>query len=168
MTEALTQLKWQYNGKRIVFRIYGPEIVFYGLQDAHVEYRGWIDQKQLLQELNTADLLYCPYRFDEDFKEVASYSFPGKLSTYMKTGVPLVVHAPEYSSIASFIKKYECGYLIETVNVETIKKEIEKIISDNKKDALVVRANEVANEVLSDEITKRKILYAVGLQESVK
>ncbi|MBE5918521.1 MAG: glycosyltransferase family 4 protein [Pseudobutyrivibrio ruminis] len=168
LTEALTQLKWQYNGKRIVFRIYGPEIVFYGLQDAHVEYRGWIDQKQLLQELNTADLLYCPYRFDEHFKEVASYSFPGKLSTYMKTGVPLVVHAPEYSSIASFIKKYECGYLIETVNVETIKKEIEKIISDNKKDALVVRANEVANEVLSDEITKRKILYAVGLRESVK
>ncbi|MBQ8490577.1 MAG: hypothetical protein IJ535_12420 [Pseudobutyrivibrio sp.] len=166
MTEALSQMKWQYRGKRIVFRIYGPEIVFYGLQNAYIEYRGWIEQEQLLYELNEADLLYCPYRFDEDFREVASYSFPGKLSTYMKTGVPIVVHAPDYSSISKFINKHKCGYIINTVDVEKVKTIIQEIIISKDKNKYVERANETANVFLSEETTKRKMLYSVGLRDT--
>ena len=165
LMDALTQMDWQCNGKQIIFRIYGPEVIFCGLKNVRIEYRGWIDQEQLLNELNEADLLYCPYRFDEDFREVASYSFPGKLSTYMKTGVPILVHAPDYSTIARFIRCNNCGYIIESVNIDIVRSKLQEIVSDDNSKVLVQRANETANTFLSEEVTKNKMLYAVGLAE---
>ncbi|MCR5254668.1 MAG: hypothetical protein K6D96_01945 [Acetatifactor sp.] len=164
---ALSLMNWEYEEKKIIFRIYGPEISFYGIKNAHIEYRGWIEQEQLLKELNEADLLYCPYRFDEGFREVATYSFPGKLSTYMKTGVPIMVHSPEYSSIVRFVKEYQSAYVLETVDPSVIVAELKKIIVDNNYDEMVYRANKTANDVLSDEITKKKIEYAMGIIDSI-
>ncbi len=166
LMEALAKMEWHSAEKQIVFRIYGPEVVFYGLKNAMIEYRGWLKQDTLLEELNEADLLYCPYRFDPDFEAVARYSFPGKLSTYMKTGVPILVHAPEYSSIVQFCKEYQCGYILDSIDPLLIKQKLEMIIKDAEYTEMVKRANETANLYLSDDMMKRKMQYAMGLRNS--
>jgi len=164
---ALTNMGWKYGNKKIIFRIYGPEIVFNGLHDVEIEYKGWIDQDRLLQELNTADLLYCPYRFDEGFREVATYSFPGKLSTYMKTGVPILVHSPDYSSISKFVRKYECGYVIDSVETSEIESLLVQVLDDANKETIVNKANEVADDLFSEDVTQKKMEYAFGISNSV-
>ena len=65
----------------------------------------------MLPELRTADLLYCPYWFDPGFERPCRLSFPSKLSTYLKTGVPVLFHGPEYASPRIFLEQNDAAYI---------------------------------------------------------
>lgn len=127
---SLNSIKWNYRGERIIFRIYGANMHFDIPEPCFMEYRGWVPQEQLLEELTEADLLYCPYRFDPDFEEAARLSFPGKLSTYMRVGVPILVHSPEYAGITHFVQERRCGYVLKSVIQEDIVNAIHEIMDD--------------------------------------
>ena len=162
LLKALAEMNWEYKGKRIIFRIYGANIFFDKSGPVYIEYRGWIPQKQLLEELEEADLLYCPYRFDDKFEETARYSFPGKLSTYMNTSTPLLVHSPAYSSISRFIKKYESGYVLESVEKDDIIEMLKRIIDDGGNLDMVRKANQTAKEHLSSDAMHKNFEYALN------
>lgn len=162
LLKALTEMNWEYKGKRIIFRIYGADIFFDKSGPVYMEYRGWIPQKQLLEELEEADLLYCPYRFDDKFEKTARYSFPGKLSTYMNTSTPLLVHSPAYSSISRFIKKYESGYVLESVEKDDMIEMLKRIIKDGGNPNMVRKANQTAKEQLSTGAMHKNFEYALN------
>lgn len=161
---ALNSMGWSYRGKRIIFRLYGPDNICPAVSTpCFIEYRGWIPQKQLLEELAEADLLYCPYRFDPDFEETARLSFPGKLSTYMRTGVPLLVHSPEYSGIAHFVQAQRCGYVLKSVVLEDIVAVIHQIMDDELRSDYAKTAWDVSNRELSLSAMYKNFAYALGI-----
>lgn len=162
LLKALAEMNWEYKGKRIIFRIYGADIFFDKSGPVYMEYRGWIPQKQLLEELEEADLLYCPYRFDDKFEETARYSFPGKLSTYMNTSTPLLVHSPVYSSISKFIKEYESGYVLESVEKDDMIEMLKRIINDGENLDMVKKANQTARGKLSTAAMHKNFEYALN------
>jgi glycosyltransferase involved in cell wall biosynthesis len=160
---GLNHMNWCHAGKRIVFKIYGSSIHFDPGFPCYIEYRGWIPQEELLAELMTADLLYCPYRFDADFEETARYSFPGKLSTYMKTGVPALVHGPYYCGINSFIKDNNAGYVCESLELQDIVTTIRRIIDDTKRLDLAKNAIRTLEEKLSAKVMRNNFFRALGI-----
>lgn len=162
LLRALDEMNWECEGKRIIFRIYGADIFFDQSGPVYMEYRGWIPQKQLLEELEEVDLLYCPYRFDDKFEMTARYSFPGKLSTYMNTSTPLLIHSPAYSSISRFIKKYKSGYVLESVEKDDMIEMLKKIIKDGGNPDMTRTANQTAREHLSSDAMYKNFKYALN------
>lgn len=161
---ALNSMKWRYRGRKIIFRLYGPNNLCPAEPTpCFMEYRGWVPQEQLLEELNEADLLYCPYRFEPDFEETARYAFPGKLSTYMRTGVPLLVHSPEYSGITHFVQERKCGYVLKSVVLGDIVSKIQQIMDDESRWDYAKTAWEVSNRELSLSAMYKNFAYALGI-----
>lgn len=161
---ALNSMEWSYGGKRIIFRLYGPTIfVPENSMPCYFEYRGWVPQEQLLEELTEADLLYCPYRFDPDFEETARFAFPGKLSTYMRTGVPILVHSPEYSGITHFVQERKCGYVLKSVALGDIVAALRQIMDDEFRSDYARTAWNVSNQELSLSAMYKNFAYALGV-----
>ena len=121
LIQALDLMDWQYNGRKIVLRFYGKAIRLFLFRPSNIQVMGWLPQDELLSELAQTDLLYCPYWFSEQFRLPAALSFPSKLSTYLKTGVPTLVHAPEYASPRQFVEQNDVGYICGTLDPNTIR-----------------------------------------------
>jgi hypothetical protein len=130
---ALNILDWKYANKKIILRFYGRSFHLFFSNQANIEIRGWLPQEKLLSELADTDLLYCPYWFNRGFEEAARLSFPSKLSTYLKTGIPVLFHGPEYASPRIFLEKYNAAYICGTLDIEIIADTLKKIIISDKK-----------------------------------
>ncbi len=85
----------------------------------------------------------------------------------MKTGVPILVHSPDYSSISKFVRKYECGYVIDSVETSEIESLLVQVLDDANKETIVNKANEVADDLFSEDVTQKKMEYAFGISNSV-
>jgi len=128
---ALNQLNWQYNGNNISLKLYGKDFPPNIASDnPMITMCGWVPYESLLSELAGADLLYCPYWFSEIFEEESRLSFPSKLTVYLKTGVPVLLHGPSYSSPRIFLENNSAGYICDSLDVNVIAETLEKIITD--------------------------------------
>lgn len=130
LIDALNLLQWNYNGKKIILKLYGRYFHLYFKESANIVVRGWINQEELIEELISADLLYCPYWFDPYYREPCELSFPSKLSTYLKLGKPVLFHGPEYASPGKFLKDNNAGYLCNSRNYIDIAEKLKFIITD--------------------------------------
>lgn len=106
--------------------------------------RGLLDNKSLLEALQEMDLVYVPMSFEKNKKILSSTSFPSKVFTYMNTGVPILFHAPEYSSVFKFIEKNNSGYLITSNENLEFQIEFEKILKSD------VNEREIISEISID------------------
>lgn len=168
--DALDILNWEINGKPVYFHHYGNYADID--TDKHKKYKnriireGFVNQKVLLSKLSTSDFLYCPYFFSEDetYKNIAITSFPSKLITYLAVPVPVIIHAPNYSSPYEFATKNKCGYLIDSNNSSEIAEIMQKF-KFNKKQSIVNNAKKAFLNNFTYEVTKRKFFKALNIKE---
>ena len=167
LLSAINLLKWTHNDKRIVIRLYSKDLFVINnicfSDPLNIELRGWLSQEKLLPELATADLLYCPYWFDKEFHEEALLSFPNKLSTYLKTGVPVLVHAPDYASPRKFIEENNAGYVCGSLDEKEIADNLCKIFEDQNKYEVGKRGYKAFSEHLTIDIMRKNFFHALGL-----
>jgi len=121
LIRALDLMEWQHNEQKIILRFYGRSIQIFLSKPSNIQVMGWLSQDKLLSELVQVDLLYCPYWFSERFRLPSTLSFPSKLSTYLKTGVPTLVHAPDYASPRQFVEQNDVGYICGTLDPNVIR-----------------------------------------------
>ena len=72
--------------------------------------RGWLKQKSLIPALAEMDLLYCPYWFDETYREETRLCFPSKLTSYLAAGRPVLFHGRSDASPARFLRQGAGGF----------------------------------------------------------
>ena len=166
---GLNQLSWQHKGKQIILRLYGSHFNMSFSDASRIEVRGWLLQDQLLPELADADLLYCPYWFSEKYQAPARLSFPSKLSTYLKTAQPVLIHAPEYASPRRFIKKNEAGYICDTLDPAGIANTIKMImdLSEEERKATGEKGYRVFLSTLTTAHMKDAFFAALEIGENV-
>ncbi len=167
---GLTHLNWSYKGKKIYLDIYAPGIPPIEMPfeiPGNVRVKGWRAQSELLVELQNADLLYCPYWFDEEYAIVSHTSFPSKLSTYLSVKRPVAVHGPSYASPVVFIKENHAGYCWEKRDGVYIANCIKKVIDDTAKKEKVANGTRAFRRYLTDERMRRDFFEALGLTTSV-
>jgi len=81
---------------------------------------GWLETDVLQEYLRTADFSYVPYSFFQEHRVFVETSFPNKVSSSMKRGLPILFHGPAYSSVARFLGSYEAGVLLDTLDAREI------------------------------------------------
>jgi glycosyltransferase involved in cell wall biosynthesis len=77
-----------------------------------------------------ADILFIPFSFKKEMKMIVKTSAPGKFADYLASGRPIFAVVPEESFVDRYLKKYQCGVSINSVNPERVADELKRLIED--------------------------------------
>jgi glycosyltransferase involved in cell wall biosynthesis len=95
-----------------------------------IEYYGWQQWPELLSLLSRCDFLYLPQPFYEGARQVAEFSFPNKICTYVPVGKPILLHGPEYGSLVSFFERFPCGPVCSKLPAAELLAQVERAVND--------------------------------------
>lgn len=165
---ALDEMNWQYKDQEIIFRYFGTNKDAVLVDNPHVDYRGFILQEKLLEEQRKANLLYCSYFFEENeaMQLVSRQSYPSKVTTYIPSEVPIIVHSPKDTSVYKHVKKYNAGYLLDSLNTKKIIEKIKSIIDardTEQENELIINAKKLFQDTFNKEKNKDYLFKALGL-----
>lgn len=165
--KALDTLGWQYNGMTIrlcIFSAYiwGSHSKFIQ-EHVNVEYYNWIDQQELLSKLTKMDLCYCPYGFSEEFEIIARLSFPAKLTSYLRSRVPVFIHAPEYASISNFLEDGVSGYICNAEDIDGIIACLKRVMEDDARNVVGENGYKKFLQFLTYNVMKKSFFDALGI-----
>lgn len=165
--KSLDALGWHYNGMTIKLCIFSA-----GIWGSHgefikkhvnVKYYSWIDQQELLLKLTKMDLCYCPYRFSKEFEIIARLSFPAKLTSYLRSGVPVFIHAPAYASISKFLEDGISGYICNTEEIDGIIACLKKVMDDGARNVVGENGYKKFLQFLTHEAMKKSFFDSLGI-----
>lgn len=168
LLNSLDSIGWKYKNKKIVFRIFGNPTYYNFKDDPRIDFRGYVPQSTLIEEQKKADLLYCSYFFEnhEVFEEVSHLSYPSKVTSYIPSGVPILIHSFNDTSIYKHFEKYKAGYLLNSLNSGDIITTIKNIINNQgttKEKKVVKNTYKLFKETFSVEQNRKNFFDILGL-----
>lgn len=113
---ALDNVDWRIAGRAVSVELFGAGEQPWPGHEGRVRAHGWIGAGALSDRLASVDACYLPSWFSDDERVSAELCFPSKLATYVATGRPVLVHAPEYSSVARFARRHGCALVCASVD----------------------------------------------------
>lgn len=128
--EALNSVDWKIENRNIKIRLLAQDAPLSSQGKMNVEFLGWRSQEEVIQLLSETDMLYCPYWFDPYYEIVTKLSFPGKLTTFLATGKPVMFHGPLNASPACFLRDNNAGLLCHSMVSSEIIATITQLIHD--------------------------------------
>jgi hypothetical protein len=131
LLSLMNDMNWEICGKYVIITFIGRPTDMTVKENSNIILKGWRTQRETIQILSEADLLYCPYWFDKNFEIEAKHSFPSKLITYFAAGRPVVFHGPIYSSPSVFIKNTDTAVLCNTLSKDDLLNCIESLVTSN-------------------------------------
>lgn len=125
--------------------------------------RAHVPLEEMPRALAEADILFLPFSFDPQMRHVMETSLPTKLAEYLASGVPILVHAPPYATVARYCRDYECGVVVDEKDPEKLGAALRQLLSDtNLRAGLSKRAREVAFE--NHDLRKNQQRFFESLQ----
>jgi glycosyltransferase involved in cell wall biosynthesis len=79
-----------------------------------------------------ADMLFLPLAFDSPYPDLVKTSATTKLGEYLASRRPVLVHAPRDSFISWYLRKHECGVVVDEDDPARLAEGIELILSDDR------------------------------------
>jgi len=137
--KALDSVDWQIEKRNVRIRLLAQDAVLHAEGKMNFEFLGWRSQNEAIQLLSEADLLYCPYWFDPYYEEITKLSFPGKLTTFLATGRPVMFHGPQDASPARFLRAHDTGVLCHSLEPHEIVAVLSAVIKDRERYAILAR-----------------------------
>ena len=124
-----------YPYEAISLCIYTPqspkELAALGLSGPRLCVQRAVPLEQMPEILCAADALALPFSFDEDQREIVTTSFPSKTAEYLASGVPVLVHAPAYSSIARLARQEGWAEVVDEPSEERLVGALRRLATDN-------------------------------------
>ncbi len=133
LLNALSSVGWNLDGRRVKVVLYGRYLRIHAPQAVNVEFRGYCGHDELVPQLSSIDLLYCPYWFDPQFEREARLSFPSKLTTYLAAGRPVFFHGPAYASPAQLLAKYGAAQFCTSNDARVILASLRSVCDDTSR-----------------------------------
>ncbi len=165
---ALDSMDWNYHGKEINLQYFGPNNDDFLTNNPHISVRGYVPQDTLIAAEAESDLLYCPYYFDDApvFKLISEQSYPSKISTYIPSGTPILIHSDSNTSVYRDFRKHKCGFLLNSTDTSAIIKKIQEIIDTpfSKIIPLVENANKLYQTSFTKEQCKKTFFKALNIK----
>ena len=124
---ALNDDNWKVAGREVRLRLIGSRYTLDSRQPQHIEYFGWRDPGETIGLLSECDVLYLPQPFEPQLRPLAELSFPTKLSTYLAAGRRVLLHAPDYASLAPFLEKHPVGLRCCSLDKSAVRDSLEQI-----------------------------------------
>lgn len=94
--------------------------------------RAFVPLAEMPCVLSEADVLFLPFSFDEKMRHVIETSLPTKLAEYLASGVPILVHAPPYSTVARYCRESGCAVVVDKLDAATLRAALERLLSDDE------------------------------------
>jgi glycosyltransferase involved in cell wall biosynthesis len=108
-----------------------------------------------------ADVVLLPLSFYPRrwfFREIIRTAPTGKLAEYLASGTPILVYAPKYAWVSSYIRKHNAGVVVDDESEKALLSGLQKIKDDNTRIECVKNALDLARR--NHDIEKNsKILY---------
>ena len=100
-----------------------------GWEHERIRFQGWVTQEELESALTTADILFLPFSFREDERFATAQAFPSKTADYLKSGKPILIFAPAYSSLVKYAKQFGFAEIVDEPSEDKLAQSIARIWS---------------------------------------
>lgn len=124
------------NVPEIEFHIYTRNteeyIKKFGITGNNIIYSGYVDSRDIPNIQKQANILFLPAAFSSPYPEIIKTASPVKITGYLASGTPIVVHAPPDSYISWYARKRGWGMVIDKPNPELLKEAILRLLGDGK------------------------------------
>lgn len=167
LLKALQILNWRISGRPVRIRMIGNWYKFDGMTfPCRIELLGWRGTEETHRLLSDCHVNFLPIPFAADWEEFARLSFPTKLSTYLATGRPVLVHAPEYSSTTHFCNANGIGRSCASRNPEEIAETLCKLFESRDSYRALSRAVvSTCQSYFSVSVMKSQFAAFLGMPE---
>jgi glycosyltransferase involved in cell wall biosynthesis len=109
--------------------------------------RDEVKHKDIASVMAEADVAFLPLSFESDMRHIVETSFPSKIAEYLAGGVPILVHAPSYSTVAKYCRKHSCGLVVDEPSEVLLRDALIRLSTDTGlRDTLSAKAVETARE----------------------
>jgi glycosyltransferase involved in cell wall biosynthesis len=133
------------------------ELQVRGWNNANIICRGWASQSELPHILSGADILFLPYTFVEEFREIVETAFPSKMADYLAAAKPILVFGPPYSTLVRYASQLGFAEIVDEFSEAALARAIKKLVfSPSCRERLAANALEVlaANHDISYQQVK--------------
>lgn len=79
-----------------------------------------------------ADILFLPLSWHTKSPQIIATATPGKLSDYLASGRPILIHAPAWTTLARYAKENDCALVVDENDVGKLREAIVKLLTDKK------------------------------------
>lgn len=121
---ALESVDWKLANRYIELTFIGRFPLAGAVRPDRVNYHPQVENSAALEMMASMDIGYIPYWFDSAHADVVATSFPGKVTAYAASGLVIFHHAPEYSSVRSFLSRFPFGVVCSSYDPKVICKEL--------------------------------------------
>lgn len=101
-----------------------------GISGPLVKYHQHVPPEEVVRMQNSADILFIPFAFDSRIPEVIKTSAPGKLGDYLASGTPILAHVPPYTFVSWYLKKHNCGIVVDEDDPKPLALAIQRLCQD--------------------------------------
>jgi len=113
-----------------------------------------------------ADALLLPLSFDEEQRGIVTTSFPTKTADYLISGVPILVHAPPYSSVVQAAKQDQWAAVVEETSAESLNRALDRLTTDIVWRRQLVR-NALQTAKRKHDLEQRRAEFIRAISETV-
>ena len=169
LLRALDDSAWRLDGRDVVLRLVGCRVLLDASAPQRIEYFGrQRTVSDTVKVLADCDILYLPQPFAEQLRPLAHLSFPAKLATYLASGRPVVLHAPEYGSLVPFFERYPFGTWCSSLEGDDILSAFRDLACNADRYRSAVQAGQAARgeELNCDTFVRRLRQLLVGDESS--
>lgn len=166
LLSALAKCGWRIEGREVTVRLLASSATFCLKEKLRIEYLGWRSLEETIELMSEVDVAYVPYWFDEAFRVSARLCFPGKITTYLAAGRPILFHGPEDSSPVRFLRRFPAGICCHSLDESEIIRSLSRFVNDPSFYASAAQAGRAAlKEELSLSIFRRRFADFIGIRE---
>jgi glycosyltransferase involved in cell wall biosynthesis len=109
--------------------------------------RDEVKHKDIASIIAEADVAFLPLSFEPDIRHIVETSFPSKIAEYLAGGVPILVHAPSYSTVAKYCREHSCGLVVDEPSEALLRDALIRLSTDTAlRETLAAKALETARE----------------------
>lgn len=81
-------------------------------------------EKEVIRDLEQADLLYLPLPFGQEYESFVRYSLSTKMITYLGSGLPIIYHGPQEAAASQLLMKHQAAILLNSLDPHCIAKSL--------------------------------------------
>jgi hypothetical protein len=100
--------------------------------DVPVKVLPFASEKEVEEDMLSADLLYQPLQFQPDAANFGRFSLSTKMITYLGSGLPILYHGPEESAANRLLTRHNAAIICTSLNPEQTAKQLLAAISNRE------------------------------------
>lgn len=86
-------------------------------------------QSEMPSIQSRATLLFLPLAWDTASPDIIATATPGKLTDYMASGRPMLIHAPDYAFVAQYAKKHKLALVVDQNSIDALARSIKEFFA---------------------------------------